>query len=72
MSRTGNPLGLRSDAELRAAQEELETMHLPNIPMGRPTDPREVAAAVAFLASDDASGTTGEIMCVGGGAFCRL
>ena len=72
VSRTGNLLGVRTEEEIQAAKEELETLHLPNIPMGRPTDPYEVAAAVAFLASNDASGTTGEIMCVGGGAFCRL
>ena len=72
VGRTGDLLGSRSEEENQAAKEELETLHLPNIPMGRPTNPHEVAAAVAFLASNDSSGTTGEIMCVGGGAFCRL
>jgi len=42
------------------------------IPLQRPGTPEEVAAAVTFLASDDASFTTGDIICVGGGAFCRL
>ncbi len=42
------------------------------IPLNRPGTPEEVAAAVTFLASDDASFTTGESICVGGGAFCRL
>lgn len=46
--------------------------HLTPIPLQRPGRPEEVAAAVTFLASDDASFTTGEIFCVGGGAFCRL
>lgn len=42
------------------------------IPLNRPGTPEEVAAAVTFLASDDSSFTTGESICVGGGAFCRL
>jgi len=43
-----------------------------NIPLQRPGHPEEIASAVAFLASDDASFTTGEIICCGGGAFCRI
>jgi 2-hydroxycyclohexanecarboxyl-CoA dehydrogenase len=35
--------------------------------MGRPGDPDEVAAAIAFLASDDASFITGETVGVSGG-----
>jgi dihydroxycyclohexadiene carboxylate dehydrogenase len=42
------------------------------IPLNRPGTPEEVAAAVAFFASDDSSFTTAEILCVGGGAFCQL
>jgi len=42
------------------------------IPMNRIGTPEEGAAVVTFLASDDASFTTGEIICVGGGAFCQL
>jgi 3-oxoacyl-[acyl-carrier protein] reductase len=37
------------------------------IPMGRLGDPREVAAVVRFLASDDASYVTGETIVVDGG-----
>ena len=41
------------------------------IPMGRIGDPSEVAAAIAFLASDDASYITGELLVVDGGRLAR-
>lgn len=56
----------------RDASAGLSSPHLTPIPMRRPGKPEEVAAAVAFLASDDSSFTTGEIIGVGGGAFCRI
>ena len=59
------PAGQRGPAPVSGA-------NLTPIPLNRPGTPEEVAAAVAFLASDDASFTTGESICVGGGAFCRL
>ena len=52
--------------------QSVDAPQLAPIPMGRPGEPEEVAAAVTFLASDDASFTTAETICVGGGAFCRL
>jgi NAD(P)-dependent dehydrogenase (short-subunit alcohol dehydrogenase family) len=39
----------------------------PGVPLGRPGDAREVAAVIAFLASDDASYTTGASWAVDGG-----
>ncbi|MFJ7203461.1 SDR family NAD(P)-dependent oxidoreductase [Streptomyces sp. NPDC098789] len=39
----------------------------PGIPLGRPGQPAEVAAAVAWLLSDEASYTTGTILRVAGG-----
>jgi meso-butanediol dehydrogenase/(S,S)-butanediol dehydrogenase/diacetyl reductase len=38
------------------------------IPLGRPAEPREMAAVIAFLASDDASYMTGSIVSADGGA----
>jgi 3-oxoacyl-[acyl-carrier protein] reductase len=37
------------------------------IPVGRAADPREIAAVHVFLASDEASYVTGQVLCVDGG-----
>jgi NAD(P)-dependent dehydrogenase (short-subunit alcohol dehydrogenase family) len=43
------------------------TVERPGIPAGRPGDAREIAAAIAFLASGEASYVTGESLVVDGG-----
>jgi 2-hydroxycyclohexanecarboxyl-CoA dehydrogenase len=55
---------------LQAAAEEnpkMITALSRAIPFGRPAEPAEIAAAVAFLASDDAAFITGQALSVSGG-----
>ncbi len=47
---------------------EFEAYAVANTPLGRPGQPEDIAASVAFLASDDASWITGELLLVAGGA----
>ncbi|WP_279615381.1 SDR family oxidoreductase [Mycobacterium malmoense] len=58
--RANNPLG--SDGEAR---------YLAAVPMGRLGAPREIAAAVGFLLSDDAAFITGHILRADGGGSIR-
>jgi NAD(P)-dependent dehydrogenase (short-subunit alcohol dehydrogenase family) len=52
----------------REQSQSLASRHLQNIPMRRAGLKEEQAAAITFLASDDASFITGQILSVGGGA----
>lgn len=56
MFRAIRPVGSKEEAEL-----------LSQIPLGRIGQPKEVAAAIAFLLSDEAGFITGQTLCVDGG-----
>jgi 3-oxoacyl-[acyl-carrier protein] reductase len=47
--------------------EELRAVMLANTPLGRLGDPGDIAGAVRFLCSDEASFITGEVLLVDGG-----
>jgi meso-butanediol dehydrogenase/(S,S)-butanediol dehydrogenase/diacetyl reductase len=50
----------------------VQSMVEATVPLGRQGDPAEIAAAVAFLASDDASYIVGHALVVDGGlTACR-
>jgi NAD(P)-dependent dehydrogenase (short-subunit alcohol dehydrogenase family) len=57
--------GARSGATIEATEDALA----PRIPMGRLSEPEEVANAVLFLASDAASGITAAEIVVDGGSI---
>ena len=59
--------GFIETAMTSALPDELKQTALKNIPMGRIGTPQDVANAVAFLASEDASYITGHVLNVNGG-----
>ena len=54
------------------SMEEVQAMRVAGIPLGRSGDPRELAAVVAFLASERASFLTGTAVQVDGGQIAGL
>ena len=49
--------------------ESAKTDWASQIPMGRMGTPQDIAAAVGFLASDEASYITGQVLAVNGGMY---
>ena len=53
--------------EVRRLYEEIEREHLAHIPIGRAIQPEDIAHAVLYFASEQASAVTGQVMSVDGG-----
>jgi NAD(P)-dependent dehydrogenase (short-subunit alcohol dehydrogenase family) len=62
---------LASERPAPPTEEELQRIADETVPMGRLGDPDEVAAVVAFLASDEASYLTGSIVTIDAGYTAR-
>lgn len=66
------PTGFNDPVLQDLGDAEVEEMVRATVPMGRQGTPEEIAAAVTFLASDDASYITGHALVVDGGlTACR-
>lgn len=62
---------LRRAADAGVTEAELRTRAAGHGLLGRPAEPDEIAAAIRFLAGDDASFVTGHLLLVDGGASLR-
>jgi acetoacetyl-CoA reductase len=64
---TVSPGYLRTKMVMQVPEEILKTRILPQIPVGRLGEPEEVAALVAWLASEEAGYVTGANIAINGG-----
>jgi 3-oxoacyl-[acyl-carrier protein] reductase len=53
---------------IKGDKEEIKKRFLPGTPIGRGTEPQDIANAVAFLASDVSADIVGQVICVDGGS----
>jgi len=60
--------GLVATEQVLAMPVQVRERVMAGLPSGRPVEPHEIAAAVAFLASDEAAQLTGQSIVVDGGA----
>lgn len=61
------PLAATAMTETVRTDPRFAAKQLERVPLGRWAEPEEIAGAFAFLASDDASYITGQVLCVDGG-----
>jgi acetoacetyl-CoA reductase len=64
--------GLVATEQVLAMPEEVRARALASAPSGRLVEPAEIAAAVAFLASEEAAQISGQTIAVDGGASLNL
>ena len=55
----------------RVLPEEVKAKYLAGIPLARPGQPEDIANAVKFLVSEDASYITGHVLAVNGGMYMK-
>ena len=60
--------GLVATEQVLAMPDEVRERVIGSLPSGRPVEPAEIAAAVAFLAGEEAAQITGQSLLVDGGA----
>jgi 3-oxoacyl-[acyl-carrier protein] reductase len=61
------PLAATAMTEVVRTDPRFAEQALARVPLGRWADPEEIAGSFAFLASDDGSYITGQVLCVDGG-----